>query len=167
LVRPGAHGLRWRAAQSTQVPTCACSLISLAICPRTPAQIPLLPAGYSNRMGDRTLNFIKSDAIGTYANENRTSASLRRPGRAMTQGWTGSGNPGGRPRGSRNRAILSEEFIAALLRHFRRDGERAIARMARTQPAAYCKLLGLPFRRSIKSSIPARSPSCRTSSSMR
>jgi hypothetical protein len=38
---------------------------------------------------------------------------------------------------------LSEEFIAALLRHFRRDGERAIARMARTQPAAYCKLLGL------------------------
>jgi hypothetical protein len=38
---------------------------------------------------------------------------------------------------------LGEEFIAALLRHFRRDGERAIARMARTQPAAYCKLLGL------------------------
>ena len=30
-----------------------------------------------------------------------------------------------------------------MLRHFRRDGERAIARMARTHPAAYCKLLGL------------------------
>jgi hypothetical protein len=38
---------------------------------------------------------------------------------------------------------LNEEFIAALLRHFRREGERAIARMARTQPAAYCKLLTL------------------------
>ena len=31
---------------------------------------------------------------------------------------------------SRNRALLNEEFIAALLRHFRREGERAITRMA-------------------------------------
>jgi hypothetical protein len=53
------------------------------------------------------------------------------------------GNRGGRPHGSRNRAILNEEFIAALLRHFRRDGERAIARMAAAQPAAYCKILTL------------------------
>jgi len=53
------------------------------------------------------------------------------------------GNRGGRPHGSRNRAILNEEFIAALLRHFRRQGERAIARMAKTQPAAYCKILTL------------------------
>jgi len=30
-----------------------------------------------------------------------------------------------------------------LLRHFRRDGERAIARMAAAQPAAYCKILTL------------------------
>jgi hypothetical protein len=52
-------------------------------------------------------------------------------------------NRGGRPHGSRNRAILNEEFIAALLRHFRRDGERAIARMAAAQPAAYCKILTL------------------------
>jgi histidinol dehydrogenase len=61
----------------------------------------------------------------------------------MTTMGTGPGNPAGRPRGSRNRAILNEEFIAALLRHFRREGERAIARMAATQPAAYCKLLTL------------------------
>jgi hypothetical protein len=52
-------------------------------------------------------------------------------------------NRGGRPHGSRNRAILNEELIAALLRHFRREGERAIARMAKTQPAAYCKILTL------------------------
>jgi len=38
---------------------------------------------------------------------------------------------------------LNEEFISALLRHFRRDGERAIARMAAAQPAAYCKILTL------------------------
>jgi hypothetical protein len=38
---------------------------------------------------------------------------------------------------------LNEEFIAALLRHFRREGERAITRMAATQPAAYCKILTL------------------------
>jgi hypothetical protein len=30
-----------------------------------------------------------------------------------------------------------------LIRHFRREGERAIARMAATQPAAYCKILTL------------------------
>ena len=68
----------------------------------------------------------------------------------MTIGWTGSGNPGGRPRGSRNRAILNEEFIAALLRHFRREGERAITRMARTQPGAYCKILTLLVPREFK-----------------
>jgi hypothetical protein len=55
----------------------------------------------------------------------------------------GPENPAGRLRGSRNRAILNEEFIAALLRHFRREGERAIARMAATHPAAYCKILTL------------------------
>jgi hypothetical protein len=68
----------------------------------------------------------------------------------MTTIGAGSGNPPGRPRGSRNRAILNEEFIAALLRHFRREGERAIARMAATQPAAYCKILTLLVPRELK-----------------
>ena len=91
-----------------------------------------------------------ADAIGTYGNENPTCTSLHHPGRAMTAEWTGSGNTGGRPRGSRNRAILNEEFIAALLRHFRREGERAITRMAATQPAAYCKILTLLVPRELK-----------------
>ena len=68
----------------------------------------------------------------------------------MTAEWTGSANRGGRPHGSRNRAILNEEFIAALLRHFRREGERAISRMAATQPAAYCKILTLLVPRELK-----------------
>src|SRR6476661_1949242 len=60
------------------------------------------------------------------------------------------GRRGGRPHGSRNRAILNEEFIAALLRHFRREGERAITRMAATQPSAYVKILTLLVPRELK-----------------
>ena len=59
----------------------------------------------------------------------------------MTTRLTGSGNLGGRPRGSQNRATLSEEFIAALLRSFRRKGERAIDRVASTQPTNFLKLV--------------------------
>jgi Family of unknown function (DUF5681) len=52
-----------------------------------------------------------------------------------------SGNPAGRERGSRNR--LSEEVICALLRDFREHGQKAIAKVRRTQPAAYLKVLAL------------------------
>ena len=52
-----------------------------------------------------------------------------------------SGNPAGRPRGSRNE--LSEEVICALLRDFRQHGQKAVARVRRTQPAAYLKILAL------------------------
>jgi hypothetical protein len=53
----------------------------------------------------------------------------------------GGGNPAGRLRGSRNR--LSEEVICALLRDFREHGQKAIAKVRRTQPAAYLKVLAL------------------------
>ena len=52
-----------------------------------------------------------------------------------------SGNPVGRLRGSRNK--LSEEVICALLRDFREHGQKAIAKVRRTQPAAYLKILAL------------------------
>ena len=52
-----------------------------------------------------------------------------------------SGNPAGRLRGSRNK--LSEEVICALLRDFREHGQKAIAKVRRTQPAAYLKILAL------------------------
>src|SRR5262249_11700393 len=52
-----------------------------------------------------------------------------------------SGNPAGRLRGSRNR--LSEAVICALLRDFSMHGEKAIAKVRRTQPAAYLKILAL------------------------
>jgi len=52
-----------------------------------------------------------------------------------------SANPAGRPRGSRN--ALTEEVICALLRDFRQHGQKAVARVRQTQPAAYLKILAL------------------------
>ena len=52
-------------------------------------------------------------------------------------GWR-VGNLSGRPRGSRN--ALSEAVVCAFLRDFREHGQRAIAKVRRTQPAAYIKL---------------------------
>jgi len=51
------------------------------------------------------------------------------------------GNPAGRLRGSRNK--LSEAVVCALLRDFSMYGEKAIAKVRRTQPAAYLKILAL------------------------
>src|SRR5215813_7267900 len=59
-----------------------------------------------------------------------------------------SGNPAGRTRGSRNK--LSEEVICALLRDFRQHGQEAVARVRRTQPAAYLKILALLIPREHK-----------------
>jgi hypothetical protein len=61
-----------------------------------------------------------------------------------------SGNPAGGPVGSRHRQQLNGEFIAALLRDFRHGGPKAIERVRRTQPAAYCKLLTLLCPRDVK-----------------
>jgi Family of unknown function (DUF5681) len=52
-----------------------------------------------------------------------------------------SGNPAGRKPGSRNR--LSEAVICALLRDFSKHGEKAIAKVRQTQPAAYLKICAL------------------------
>src|SRR5262249_7587419 len=59
-----------------------------------------------------------------------------------------SGNPTGRLRGSRNK--LSEEDICALLRDFRKHGEKAIARVRRDQPGIYLKVLALLIPRQDK-----------------
>src|SRR5262245_23024769 len=59
-----------------------------------------------------------------------------------------SGNPAGRLRGSRNK--LSEEVICALLRDFRKHGEKAIAKVRRDQPGVYLKVLALLIPREHK-----------------
>jgi hypothetical protein len=58
------------------------------------------------------------------------------------------GNPAGRLRGSRN--ALSEEVICALLRDFRKHGEKAIAKVRRDQPGVYLKVLALLIPREHK-----------------
>src|SRR5262245_773798 len=70
-----------------------------------------------------------------------------------------SGNPAGRMRGSRNR--LSEAVISALLRDFSKHGEKAIAKVRRTQPAAYLKCLALlvPREHKVEHSNPLKAMS--------
>jgi hypothetical protein len=52
-----------------------------------------------------------------------------------------SGNLSGNKHHTRH--LLNQEFIQALLVHFRRDGKKAIEKVARNQPAAYLKILAL------------------------
>ena len=67
-----------------------------------------------------------------------------------------SGNPAGRLRGSRNR--LSEAVTCALLRDFSKHGEKAIAKVRRTQPAAYlkCLVLLVPREHKVEQSNPLK-----------
>jgi hypothetical protein len=81
----------------------------------------------SNRQRDHTLA------------QQQQGASTHMPTNLWQPGQ--SGNPAGRMRGSRNK--LSEEVICALLRDFREHGQKAIAKVRRTQPAAYLKVLAL------------------------
>ena len=51
----------------------------------------------------------------------------------------------GNPHGNRHhsRHLLNQEFIQALLLHFREHGKKAIEKVAREQPASYLKILAL------------------------
>src|SRR5262249_40722389 len=68
-------------------------------------------------------------------------------------------DPAGRMRGSRNR--LSEAVISALLRDFSKHGEKAIAKVRRTHPAAYLKCLALlvPREHKVEHSNPLKAMS--------
>ena len=52
-----------------------------------------------------------------------------------------SGNPHGNRHHTRH--LLNQEFVQALLLHFRQHGKKAIEKVAREQPASYLKILGL------------------------
>jgi len=52
-----------------------------------------------------------------------------------------SGNPHGNRH--RTRHLLNQEFMQALLLHFRQHGKKAIEKVAREQPAVYVKILAL------------------------
>ena len=59
-----------------------------------------------------------------------------------------SGNPHGNRH--RTRHLLNQEFMQALLLHFRQHGKKAIEKVARNQPAAYLKILALLVPREMK-----------------
>ena len=60
---------------------------------------------------------------------------------AMTFKQGVSGNPHGNRH--RTRHLLNQEFMQALLLHFRQHGKKAIEKVAREQPASYLKILAL------------------------
>ena len=60
---------------------------------------------------------------------------------AMTFRQGVSGNPHGNRH--RTRHLLNQEFIQALLLHFRQHGKKAIEKVAREQPASYLRILAL------------------------
>ena len=60
---------------------------------------------------------------------------------AMTFRQGVSGNPHGNRHHTRH--LLNQEFMQALLLHFREHGKKAIERVAREQPASYLKILAL------------------------
>lgn len=74
--------------------------------------------------------------------ENQRPAHLFQPGQ--------SGNPNGRPKGSRNR--LSEAFTLALANDFDKHGPEVIEKVRVTDPAAYVRVIAsiLPKQVEIK-----------------
>jgi len=60
---------------------------------------------------------------------------------AMTFKQGLSGNPHGNRHHTRH--LLNQEFMQALLLHFRQHGKKAIEKVARNQPAVYVKILAL------------------------
>src|SRR5262245_2556523 len=77
------------------------------------------------------------------------SARLDKFSRRVVAGTVATlGNPAGRLRGSRNR--LSEEVVCALLRDFRKHGEKAIARVREENPGMYLKVIAMVIPRQHK-----------------
>ena len=59
-----------------------------------------------------------------------------------------SGNPHGNRH--RTRHLLNQEFMQALLLHFRQHGKKAIEKVARNQPGVYLKILALLVPKEMK-----------------
>jgi hypothetical protein len=50
-----------------------------------------------------------------------------------------SGNPAGRPKGSRNK--LAEDFLADAYEQWQKDGSTALEAMAKDEPAKFCQMV--------------------------
>ena len=62
-----------------------------------------------------------------------------------------SGNPLGRPKGSRNK--LSEEFLSDLQAAWQQHGPTALGKCATSDPTSFCKIVGNLIPRQFESSL--------------
>src|SRR5215471_3698017 len=94
------------------------------------------PAGHPHPLVIICTRIRETDQIFTHV-ENK-SADMES---TMTFKQGVSGNPHGNRH--RTRHLLNQEFMQALLLHFREHGKKAIEKVARDQPASYLKILSL------------------------
>src|SRR6516165_3057552 len=94
------------------------------------------PAGHPRPLMIFCTRIWEADQI--FAHAENKSADMES---AMTFKQGVSGNPHGNRH--RTRHLLNQEFMQALLLHFRQHGKKAIEKVARNQPAVYVKILAL------------------------
>ena len=73
--------------------------------------------------------------------------------RGLRQPWKPgqSGNPAGRPKGSRNK--LSEEFVAEVYADWCEHGAAAIQTVRETRPDVYVKVVASPLPRQVQAEV--------------
>ena len=88
---------------------------------------------------------------GTAASANGASAPEKH--RGLREPWKPgeSGNPAGRPKGSRNK--LSEEFVTELYADWREHGSEAIKSVRETRPDVYVKVVASLLPRQIEAEV--------------
>lgn len=99
-------------------------------------------------MGQEFCHFLKRGAVVVVADntERKQRPATFKPGQ--------SGNPAGRPKGSRNK--LGEEFLDALYSDFQENGAAVIARVRVDKPDAYLKVVASLMPRELKVDQPPR-----------